>query len=199
MGIVNGTTNYILTQMTEEGASYAEALAEAQSLGLRRARPHRRRRGLRRRRQGGDHRHASRSAPRSSPATSTTRASRRITEATSRSPGGSATSSSCSRSPSRPTTARSACGCTRRWSRSTHPLAVGARQLQRRVRRGRGGRRPHVLRPRRRRRPRPASAVLGDLIDAAVNLRKGSHASRRASCAKAAHPPDRRRSSPRTT
>jgi homoserine dehydrogenase len=33
MGIVNGTTNYILTRMTEEGASYSEALAEAQSLG----------------------------------------------------------------------------------------------------------------------------------------------------------------------
>jgi homoserine dehydrogenase len=33
MGIVNGTTNYILTRMTEEGVSYQEALAEAQSLG----------------------------------------------------------------------------------------------------------------------------------------------------------------------
>lgn len=33
MGIVNGTTNYILTRMTEAGASYADALAEAQSLG----------------------------------------------------------------------------------------------------------------------------------------------------------------------
>lgn len=33
MGIVNGTTNFILTRMTEEGTGYAEALAEAQSLG----------------------------------------------------------------------------------------------------------------------------------------------------------------------
>ncbi|MEY2432425.1 MAG: homoserine dehydrogenase [Acidimicrobiaceae bacterium] len=33
MGIVNGTTNYILTRMTEEGVSYGDALAEAQSLG----------------------------------------------------------------------------------------------------------------------------------------------------------------------
>ena len=33
MGIVNGTTNYILTRMTEEGASYHDALAEAQRLG----------------------------------------------------------------------------------------------------------------------------------------------------------------------
>ena len=34
MGIVNGTTNYILTRMTEAGAGYAEALAEAQGLGF---------------------------------------------------------------------------------------------------------------------------------------------------------------------
>jgi homoserine dehydrogenase len=33
VGIVNGTTNYILTRMSEDGASYADALAEAQSLG----------------------------------------------------------------------------------------------------------------------------------------------------------------------
>ncbi|HEX9970039.1 MAG TPA: homoserine dehydrogenase, partial [Acidimicrobiales bacterium] len=33
MGIVNGTTNFILTRMTEEGMSYADALAEAQGLG----------------------------------------------------------------------------------------------------------------------------------------------------------------------
>jgi homoserine dehydrogenase len=33
MGIVNGTTNYILTRMTEAGASYHDALSEAQSLG----------------------------------------------------------------------------------------------------------------------------------------------------------------------
>jgi homoserine dehydrogenase len=34
MGIVNGTTNFILTKMSEQGLSYAEALAEAQRLGL---------------------------------------------------------------------------------------------------------------------------------------------------------------------
>lgn len=33
MGIVNGTTNYILTRMSEEGATYSDALAEAQTLG----------------------------------------------------------------------------------------------------------------------------------------------------------------------
>ena len=32
-GIVNGTTNYILTNMTEQGTSFAEALGEAQRLG----------------------------------------------------------------------------------------------------------------------------------------------------------------------
>src|SRR3954469_6626832 len=34
MGIVNGTTNFILTRMSEAGASYHDALAEAQSLGF---------------------------------------------------------------------------------------------------------------------------------------------------------------------
>lgn len=34
MGIVNGTTNYILTKMTDEGADYSAALAEAQRLGF---------------------------------------------------------------------------------------------------------------------------------------------------------------------
>lgn len=33
MGILNGTTNYILTKMTEEGADYGDALNEAQRLG----------------------------------------------------------------------------------------------------------------------------------------------------------------------
>ncbi|MFM9280154.1 homoserine dehydrogenase [Paenibacillus jiagnxiensis] len=33
MGIVNGTTNYILTKMSQEGASYEEVLREAQELG----------------------------------------------------------------------------------------------------------------------------------------------------------------------
>ena len=33
LGIVNGTTNYILTRMEEIGASYEDALAEAQELG----------------------------------------------------------------------------------------------------------------------------------------------------------------------
>jgi homoserine dehydrogenase len=38
-GIVNGTTNFILTEMARTGASYAEALAEAQRLGYAEADP----------------------------------------------------------------------------------------------------------------------------------------------------------------
>jgi homoserine dehydrogenase len=38
-GIVNGTTNFILTRMAESGASYDEALAEAQRLGYAEADP----------------------------------------------------------------------------------------------------------------------------------------------------------------
>jgi homoserine dehydrogenase len=38
-GIVNGTTNYILTKMAATGATYAEALAEAQELGYAEADP----------------------------------------------------------------------------------------------------------------------------------------------------------------
>ncbi|HVB51883.1 MAG TPA: homoserine dehydrogenase [Acidimicrobiales bacterium] len=39
MGIVNGTTNYILSKMTSEGSDYASALAEAQALGYAEANP----------------------------------------------------------------------------------------------------------------------------------------------------------------
>ncbi len=39
LGIVNGTTNYILTQMSEHGWSFEEALAEAQRLGYAEADP----------------------------------------------------------------------------------------------------------------------------------------------------------------
>jgi homoserine dehydrogenase len=39
MGIVNGTTNFILTEMTEHGAAYADALDEAQRLGYAEADP----------------------------------------------------------------------------------------------------------------------------------------------------------------
>ena len=39
MGIVNGTTNYILTKMSQEGASYDDVLREAQALGYAEADP----------------------------------------------------------------------------------------------------------------------------------------------------------------
>jgi homoserine dehydrogenase len=39
MGIVNGTTNYVLTRMTEEGLSREEAVSEAQRLGYAEADP----------------------------------------------------------------------------------------------------------------------------------------------------------------
>ncbi|WP_042164714.1 homoserine dehydrogenase [Paenibacillus gorillae] len=39
MGIVNGTTNYILTKMSQEGASYDDVLKEAQELGYAEADP----------------------------------------------------------------------------------------------------------------------------------------------------------------
>jgi len=38
-GIVNGTTNFILSQMTQEGSSFAEALAQAQARGYAEADP----------------------------------------------------------------------------------------------------------------------------------------------------------------
>jgi len=39
LGIVNGTTNYILTRMAEDGSAYDDALAEAQRLGYAEADP----------------------------------------------------------------------------------------------------------------------------------------------------------------
>ena len=39
MGIINGTTNYILTKMEEEGSSFKDVLSEAQQLGMAEANP----------------------------------------------------------------------------------------------------------------------------------------------------------------
>ena len=39
MGIINGTTNFILTKMTREGMEFADALALAQKLGYAEADP----------------------------------------------------------------------------------------------------------------------------------------------------------------
>ena len=140
--------------MAEEGADLPRRPRRGAEPGLRRARPDRRRRGVRRRGQGGDHRLASRSGPRSSPATCTTRASpaspptdiafaRRLGYA----------DQAARRSPSGSTTARVG-GAGAPGDGPERPSAgLGARQLQRRVRRGRGRRRAHVLRPWRRRVP----------------------------------------------
>ena len=58
IGIVNGTTNFILSRMDATGAGFAEALAEATALGYAEADPDRRHRRLRRRREGRDPRRA---------------------------------------------------------------------------------------------------------------------------------------------
>ncbi len=55
-GIVNGTTNFILTEMARTGATFAEALADAQRLGYAEADPTEDINGARRRGQDGDHR-----------------------------------------------------------------------------------------------------------------------------------------------
>ena len=54
LGIVNGTTNYVLDEMTTRGLDYDVAVKQAQDLGLRRGGPLGGRRRLRRRRQGRD-------------------------------------------------------------------------------------------------------------------------------------------------
>ena len=54
MGIVNGTTNYMLTRMADNGLSYEDALHRGAAEGLRRGRPHR---GRGRVRRGGEDRH----------------------------------------------------------------------------------------------------------------------------------------------
>ena len=53
-GIVNGTTNYILSAMDSTGTDYDERSGRCQRSGLRRGRSHRGRRRLRRRGQGRD-------------------------------------------------------------------------------------------------------------------------------------------------
>ena len=180
MGIVNGTTNYILTRMTEAGVTYAEALAEAQELGYAEADPDRRRRGLRRR---GQDRHPGQHRLRR-PGGGRRRLPRghlgHHRRPTSPSPGATATWSSWWPSPS------SCDGRRRRTELAvrvhpvmlpvTHPLAsvrgsfnavfVQGAAVGELMFYGRGaGGNP------------TASAVLGDLIDASLNLRKGSSAS----------------------
>ena len=182
MGIVNGTTNFILTRMTEDGRRLRRGARRGAEPRLRRARPDRRRRGLRRRGQGGDHRHASPSAPGCVAGDVYHEGISGITadrHRLRRPPRLRRQAARHRRAQRRaPTAPRSPCGSTRRWCRPTHPLAavrdsfnavfvegaaVGDLMF---YGRGAGG-------------GPTASAVLGDLIDAAVNLRKGTHATHR--------------------
>ena len=100
MGIVNGTTNYILTKMTETGQAFASVLAEAQAKGYAEADPTLDV-------GGSTPRTSCRSWPRwptagtSASRTSTSRASRRSRRWTSRSPASWGTASSSWRSPNR--------------------------------------------------------------------------------------------------
>ena len=153
LGIVNGTTNYILTRMTESGASFSDALEEAQALGLRRGRPDRRRRGLRRRRQGRDPRrarvphpgHRGRRPPRGHHRGHRRRRRQRPRHGLRR-------QAARDRRGVRGRQQRRRPGAPRDDPRRP-PAGVGARGLQRGLRRVRGRRRADVLRPRRRRLP----------------------------------------------
>ena len=162
-GIVNGTTNFILSAMDETGADYASALAEASAPRVRRGRPDRRRRGLRRRGQGrdpgvdrvphpGDRR---RRLPRGH------HQGHRRPTSTRR--GRSAARSSCSRSASASSTTKGKQRVSARVYPALVPLrasaGLGQRRVQRGGRRGRGRRPADVLRPGRRRR---ADRVGGD-------------------------------------
>ena len=123
MGIVNGTTNFILTRMSDDGQGFDDALAEAQELGFAESDPTADVEGFDAAAKCGDHRfdrvrrpgHRRRRPPR--------RHHRASRSTTSRRHATSATSSSCSRSP-RSSTAKSRCASTRRWSRSAIRLAA---------------------------------------------------------------------------
>ena len=200
MGIVNGTTNYILTRMTEDGRVVPRGARRGPEPRLRRARSHRRRRGLRRRRQGRDHRDGRvrrarrrrRRLPRGHLVDHRSRHRRRrrlgyrikllaIVE----------------HDDATATVPRSRCACTRRWcprhTRSPRCATASTRCSSRAARSVIScstAAAPGVA--------RRASAVLGDVIDAGDNLRRGVHASIGAFGA-AAPAPDRRARSRRTT
>ena len=77
--IINGTTNYILTAMSRDGADFGDALKRGAGPRLRRARPDERHRGRGRALQAGDPREPRLPTPASAPKTSTARASRSST------------------------------------------------------------------------------------------------------------------------
>ena len=176
MGIVNGTTNYILTRMTEEGTGYGEALAEAQALGYAERDPTADVEGY--------------DAGAKAAILASIAFGAEVVAGDVYHEGISSISASRHRVRRPPRLRDQAARHRRAVRRSTaiavrvhpamvpdaHPLAGGPRLVQRRVRRGRRRRRPHVLRPRRRRRahrPAPCSATSST---PPVNLRKGTHA-----------------------
>ena len=91
IGIVNGTTNFILTKMSDEGRAFEDVLSEAQRLGYAEADPTADVGGSRRRGQVRRSSRRSRSTPASSPTTSTARASTGSPPRTSSSHAGSGT------------------------------------------------------------------------------------------------------------
>ena len=164
MGIVNGTTNFILTRMTEDGHVLRRRPGRGPGPGLRRARPDRRRRGLRRRGQGRHHRQhrlrRRRRGRRRLPRGHQRRHRRR--HRLRRPPRLRGQAAGHRRCGAEPGGDEVAVRVHPAMVPTTHPLAVGARVVQRRVHRGRGRRRADVLRPGRRRHahaPAPCSAT----------------------------------------
>ena len=195
MGIVNGTTNYILTQMTEHGASFADALAEAQGLGYAEADPTADVEGFDAAAKARSSRR-SRSARGSSRATCTARASRGITRDDIAVAARPRLRREAARDRGGVRQARSRCACTRRWSRRRHPLAsvrdafnavfiegdaVGELMF---YGRGAGG-------------EPTGAAVLGDLVDAAKHTSAADARARRS--ARWPRPADPRRSTRSTS
>ena len=150
LGIVNGTTNYVLDQMDTTGAGFDEAVAAGAGARVRRGRPHGRRRGLRRRGQGRDPRLArvphprrrGRRAPRGHH-----RRHRRRRRRRPRHPDCVVKLLAIAERTERRRDEASRCACTRRCCRASTRWRR-ARRVQRGVRRGRGRRRADVLRPR---------------------------------------------------
>ena len=117
MGIVNGTTNFILSRMDATGAGFDEALAEATALGYAEADPTADVDGLRRGGQGRDPRRPRVPHPGHRRRTSTAKASATSPRPTSPAPRRWTARSSCSRSASAPSRRRaraSPCACIRR-------------------------------------------------------------------------------------
>ena len=180
LGIVNGTTNFILDKMDTSGAGFAEALEEAQELGYAEADPTADVEGFDA---------AAKAAILASLAFHT-----RVTAADVHREGISEVTAAdvqSAREMGSVVKLLAICELTRRrrpggrgGARAPRddpaqpPAGLGPRGVQRGLRRVRGRRPADVLRPRRRRRRRPPRAVLGDLVTVARN-RLARHPRRR--------------------